>query len=100
MQELFNFFEEMKADPESDPDMIERAEKLCEKRALRIKRNEDEIREFAEKLEEKEREKKEKSNRNSMLILLFLMILLDDDNDDEINFSDIFSSRNRMKPKF
>ena len=100
MQELFDFFQEMKSDPKANADLIARAEKLCEKRALRIKRNEDEIREFAEKLEEKEKEKKEKSNRNSMLILLFLMILIDDDDDDEINFDDIFSPKNTMKPKF
>lgn len=102
MQELFNFFQEMKSDPEANWDMISRAESICEKRAMRIKRNEDEIRKYVEKRKEREmKDDKVKGEVNSMLILLFLMLMLSDDDDkDDINFADIFALRNFMRPKF
>ena len=89
-------------DQGASPKLIDHIEKIIEKRSLRIKRNEDEIREFVKNRKEQEDEERKKSAEHTrFLILIFLMLLAEEDRpDDEIGMRDLFPGAFDDRPSF
>lgn len=73
--------------------VVKDLEKLIEKRALRIIRHEEEIREWTKQKDEQDKLKKEGGDELNFLLIMLLMLIMNSEREtDEFQFSDLFLS--------
>jgi hypothetical protein len=88
MKELMELLQTLKSEGAPDK-VIQEIEQIIERRALRIKRHEDDIRRW---IAEREQQQKKDKKSFDFLLLLFLLLLLDSDKpDDEFCIHDLWN---------
>jgi len=92
MKELIELLQTLKSKG-APAKVVEELEMLIEKRALRIMRHEEEIREWAKQKDEQDKLKKEGGDELNFLLIMLLMLIMNSNREtDEFQFSDLFLS--------